>query len=251
MHDSTTNDPPTRGLLITGVSSGIGHGLAEFYLKQGYRVLGTSRRAPSDLLEHSQFRFRSIDLGHPTAIGPPITALLDQIRHLDLVVLNAGILGDFGDLADAELDDLTRTMQVNVWSNKCVLDALYGAGVTIQQVVAISSGASVNGNRGWSGYSISKAALNMLVTLYARERPETHFAALAPGLVDTFMQEQLRTRTPDERYPAVEVLRNKQHTPDMPRPGDAAETLATTMAQLPERVSSGAYADIRMLTAEA
>ena len=245
------NDPSTRGLLITGVSSGIGHGLAEFYLEQGYRVLGTSRRTPPDLLEHPEFRFRSIDLGHPTALGPPITALLDETRHLDLVVLNAGILGGFGDLGDADLDDLTHTMQVNVWSNKCVLDALYGAGVTIQQVVAVSSGASVNGNRGWSGYSISKAALNMLVTLYARERPETHFAALAPGLVDTFMQEQLRARAPDDRYPAVEVLRGKQHTPDMPQPEDAAEVLAATIADLPQRVDSGAYADIRKLTAEA
>jgi NAD(P)-dependent dehydrogenase (short-subunit alcohol dehydrogenase family) len=245
------NDPEPRTMLITGVSSGIGHGLATFYLEQGWRVLGTSRRTPADLLEHSRFLFRGIDLGDPTAIAPPINALLGDTRHLDLVVLNAGVLGGFGDLGDADLDDLTRTMQVNVWSNKCLLDALYGTGVTIQQVVAISSGASVNGNRGWGGYSISKAALNMLVTLYARERPETHFAALAPGLVDTFMQEQLRARTPDERYPAVEVLRNKQHTPDMPRPDAAAEILAATMAQLPERVSSGAYADIRTLTAEA
>lgn len=243
MNDST---PPT--LLITGVSSGIGHGLATFYLQQGWRVLGTSRRTPADLLEHSQFHFRSIDLSHPAAIGPPIIALLNQMRHLDLVILNAGVLGGFGDLGDADLDDLAHTMQVNVWSNKCVLDALYSTGVTIEQVVAISSGASVNGNRGWSGYSISKAALNMLVTLYAREQPQTHFAALAPGLVDTFMQEQLRARVPDERYPAVEVLRGKQHSADMPQPDRAAEALAATMAELPQRIDSGAYADIRALS---
>ena len=90
------------------------------------------------------------------------------------------MLGSLGDMSEAQLDDLKRVMDVNVWSNKTVLDALFARAFPVKQVVTISSGAAVNGNRGWRGYSISKAALNMLTRLYAAENPDTHFCARWP-----------------------------------------------------------------------
>ena len=87
---------------------------------------------------------------------------------------------------------------------------------TIDQVIAISSGASQSGSRGWNGYSLSKAALNMLVKLYAGERPETHFTSLAPGLIDTAMQDYLTNLPEDSRYAPLEVLKAAKGTPKMP-----------------------------------
>ncbi len=237
---------PKQTVLITGVSVGIGHALARHYLNQGSQVLGLSRRTPTDLTADENFRFESLDLRQFDAIGSALGKLLDGIQQLDLAVLNSGILGQFGDLADAPLADLTNTMDVNVWANKFLLDAMF-AGPVVRQVVAISSGAAVNGNRGWSGYSISKAALNMLIQVYSRERPETHFTSFAPGVVDTAMQEQLRERAPDERYPSVEALRAKQHTPDMPTPDVVAARLATAFAKLPQAIASGGFTDIRRM----
>lgn len=234
-------------VLITGVSSGIGHGLARWYLDQGWVVYGTSRRTPDDVPQHDAFRFVSLDLSDAQQLPGGITDLIDGVERLDLAILNAGVVGRFGDIGEAGLGDLKNTMQVNVWANKLILDALFARHVLLEQVVAISSGASVNGNRGWSGYSISKAALNMLVKLYARERPGTHFCALAPGLVDTEIQDEICTRVPDERYPSVERLRSKRHTPEMPAPAEAAPLLARTFARLPSLVESGEYADIRQL----
>jgi NAD(P)-dependent dehydrogenase (short-subunit alcohol dehydrogenase family) len=171
------------------------------------------------------------------------------VQRLDLVVLNAGVLGRFGDLANATHEDLTRTMQINVWSNVAILNSLFQRPMQVAQVVAISSGASVNGNRGWSGYSISKSALNMLMKLFSREQGGTHFCALAPGLVDTAMQDELCEREPDERYPAIEVLQGKRRTPEMPDPQQAAVLLAEVFTRLPRLVESGQYADIRSLPA--
>jgi len=236
-----------NSVLITGVSSGIGHGLAKYYLDQGCHVFGTSRRSPNDLISHTMFRFVSLDLLEGSQIQPRLVDLLDNVESLDLLILNAGILGRFGDLADADQADLKNTMQVNVWANKLVLDALYQRDLRVKQVVAISSGAAVNGNRGWSGYSVSKAALNMLIKLYSCEQPDTHFCAFAPGIVDTAMQEELCSRSPDERYQAVETLRSKRGTPDMPSPDEAASRLAEAMSRLPEMVESGSYADVRSL----
>ena len=51
-----------NSVLITGVSSGIGHGLADAYLRREARVFGVSRREPNDLIERSNFYFQQVDL---------------------------------------------------------------------------------------------------------------------------------------------------------------------------------------------
>jgi len=233
---------------MTGVSAGIGHGLADHYLESGCEVFGISRRTPDDLINLSNFHFAAGDLADPASTETALKKLLASTDRLELVVLNAGVVGRFGDLMDADPADLCHTMQVNVWANITLLNGIFSRGIAVRQVVAISSGASVNGHRGLSGYSISKAALNMMVKLYAHEQPETHFCAFAPGVVDTHMQEVLCGRDPDERYPAVEILRGKRGTPEMPTPATVAPYLASAMSQLPELVSSGHYADIRELS---
>ena len=232
-------------VLITGVSSGIGHALAEYYVEQGCTVYGTSRRTPKDLAEKAGFHFTSVDLGDFAASHAKMLALVEDIRQFDLVILNAGVLGKFGDIGDAEFADLKHTLNVNLWANKVVLDTLFTAGIAVDQVVTISSGAAVNGNRGWSGYAISKAALNMLTMLYAAERPDTHFCALAPGLVDTDIQEELLKVSDDSRYPSLANINAKRGTDDFPKAGVLAPRLADAIARLPNLVESGAFADIR------
>ncbi len=181
----------------------------------------------------------------PESITRGVGELLEDQSELDLIILNAGRLGVFGDLGEAELFELKTTMQVNLWANKTLLDAVFALNIRVHQVVTISSGAAVNGNRGWSGYSISKAALNMLTQLYAKERPDTHFCALAPGVVDTAIQDELLEREPDARFPAVEVLRSKRNTTEMPKPREAALRLIEIFEKLPSLVESGDFADIR------
>ena len=127
-----------------------------------------------------RFSLRSVDLVDSDAAGRAVEDLLSGVPRVDLAVLNAGLLSPFGDMRETSLEDLRHVMEVNLWSQKTVLDVLLSDSRDVRQVVTMSSGASVNGNRGWNGYSISKAALNMLTRLYARECPDTHFAALAP-----------------------------------------------------------------------
>lgn len=235
----------TKSVFITGVSSGIGLGLANAYLQQSCQVFGVSRREPQELLHRPRFRFQTLDLNEFESIGPAFDNLLADVEHLDLVILNAGILGQFGEMRDVQLDALKHVMDINLWANKVALDHLFSFVDSISQVVTISSGASVNGNRGWSGYSISKAALNMMTMLYARENPQTHFCALAPGLVETGIQDELAAIPRDERFPSLEAIGNKRGTPAMPKPNEAAKLITDAIGRLPELVESGAYADIR------
>ncbi len=234
-------------ILITGISSGLGYGLAQAYLERGDFVFGLSRRAPaSALLEYSSFKFTSLDLSDFDAVSVGVPTLIAGTEELDLVILNAGILGEIRDMRDTPLSELRQIMDVNLWSNKVLLDALNSTGTKIKQVVTISSGASQSGNRGWSGYAISKAALNMLTQLYAAENPETHYAAVAPGLIDTAMQDYISTKPSVDQFPALQRLIDARGTGAMPNPEGAAKILLETFPKLLS-LPSGAYADVRKL----
>lgn len=232
-------------ILITGVSSGLGHGLAKSYLEAGAAVYGCSRREPKDLVE-AGLKFASVNLEHDEIGRPAFEDLIADVSHFDVVLLNAAKLGEIRDMADSPLDDLRETMEINVWANKWILDCLYSGGRTIKQVIGISSGASQSGSRGWNGYSLSKAALNMLIKLYAGERADTHFTALAPGLVDTAMQDYLTNLPEDERYAPLEALKEAKGTEKMPDGETCAKMLIEAFPKLLKN-PSGEYADIRKM----
>jgi NAD(P)-dependent dehydrogenase (short-subunit alcohol dehydrogenase family) len=235
-----------QNLFISGVSSGLGHGLARLALQNGHAVSGLSRREPSDIISLPRFRFAACDLATADTIPEALDKVLDGVGKLDLVVLNAGVLWRIADMADTPLDVLKWMVDVNVWANKPILDFLFRREIAVSQVVAISSGASVVGARGWNGYSISKAALNMLIKLYAAERPETHFTSLAPGLVETYMQDQVKDLPEDDRFPSIRRLQKARGTLDMPKPDAAAEKLFGVFPKL-LGYPSGGFVDVRTM----
>lgn len=234
-----------KRVFITGVSSGIGHGLTAEYLEQGWEVFGVSRRTPD--FDNSRFHYQSLDVTDAAAVPSVLEKLLSEIPTLNHVILNAGVLGRVADMRDTTLDELKQTMDINVWSYKTVLDSLFAMKIQLDQVVTISSGAAVNGSRGWNGYSLSKAALNMLTQLYAAENDQTHFAAVAPGLVDTAMQDYLCGHPEDVRFPSLENLKSRRGTPEMPNPREAAKRLISVFQSLQTVCPSGGFVDIRQL----
>ena len=119
--------------LITGVSSGLGHGLASGYLDRDWRVLGTSRRTPEDLVQRERFKFAACDLRDQQAVGPTVTSLVEGHDRLDLAILNAGVLGHFGDLPEQSIDQMRDVMETNVWATKRALDAIFALGIQIGQ----------------------------------------------------------------------------------------------------------------------
>lgn len=245
-----TLSPPVRvtasSVLLTGVSSGIGLALAEAFLRRGDRVFGLSRHRPVMADRVESFIFESVDLRVAADIEPGLARLLHGISHLDLVVLNAGSLGPLGDLGNTPLEALTELMQVNVWANKLILDALARRAVRVDQVVAVSSGAALTTERGWNGYALTKAALNRLIALYAAERPETHFCALAPGLVETAMQRAIRELPGSSEFKAFERLKAAVGTAGMSPPETAATRLVAVFPRLRDH-PSGSYLDLRKL----
>lgn len=235
-----------KNVLITGNSSGLGLGLSRVYLDAGFHVYGLSRRGCPDAL--AALHDQQCDLGDTRRIAPALQALLAGVKELELVYLNAGIFGKLSRPAEFSHEQFARIMDINVWANKVILDWLFGQGVRVSQVIAISSGAPLFANPVWAGYAISKTALNRLMALYAKEYNTTHFTALAPGLVDTAMQDYLCDEALHSRddYPVLEKFRKARGTHAMPSGRDAAQTIMNAVPRLRD-YESGSYVDIRHL----
>jgi len=236
-----------KRLFITGNSSGLGRGLTQAYLTRDWSVYGLSRRGSGDL--GGAVHDVRCDLADHDAVPLAMGTLLEGVPELDLVILNAGILGRIADLDQTPLSEIREVMEINVWSNKTILDWLKGSGIPIKQIVLISSGAAVNGNRGWGAYSLSKATLNMLGKLYVHEFPETHLSSLAPGLVDTAMQDHLCDQVDREQFPSINKLRSARGTAAMPHPREAGELIAAVIPRL-LGYPSGDFLDIRTMGAD-
>lgn len=236
-----TND--IMKVLITGTSSGIGEALAKEYLKRNHKVWGISRRRNDELLENENYMHLAQDITEFTYCALNTANFLAGAETLDLVALNAGTLNNIKYIRDTSVDELQETMKVNVWGNKTVLDAALNM-CKIKQVVTISSGAAVNATQGWNAYAISKAALKMMTELYAAENEDTHFSSVAPGLVDTDMQEYLTGLNEEEKFPVIKKLKDARGTDKMPAPEEVAGKLIETFKKVAGE-PSGSFVDIR------
>ena len=233
-----------NSVFITGNSSGIGLALTHEYIERGFEVYGVSRRGCP--LQDDALHDVQCDRADFETVPHTLQSLLGNTPSLNLVILNAGVLGDICELHATQMADIRRVMDINLWANKAVMDWLHDSDIRIRQIVFMSSGAAVNGNKGWSGYALSKAALNMMAQLYAHEFPDTHIAAFAPGLVHTRMQDDIRDHVDSARFPSTQVLKDAIGTGLMPEPREAGRLLADAFARLPAW-PSGSFLDIRSM----
>ena len=86
----------------------------------------------------------------------------------------------------------------------------------------------------------------MLIKLYAGERSQTHFTSLAPGLIDTAMQDYLTSLPQDPRYEPLDILKAARGTAMMPDGETCACRLIEAFPELLQ-AESGNYVDIRKL----
>ena len=227
-------------VFITGIGSGLGKALAEYYLEKNYDVIALSRHLPKDLEKFKNLKFYYCDLEALEKVYSITEKALKNIKKIDIAWLNAGLLTELKDIHDTPIYEMERMMNVNVWANKLILDCFIDLNIDIPLIIAISSGASVNGNRGWHGYSISKASLNMLIKLYSREMSKTKLIALAPGLILTPMLEKFVLSADENKFPSVKRIKNAPKF----SPKEAVEKIISKLDKI-SSFESGSYIDIR------
>ena len=229
-----------KNILITGVGSGLGEALAKEYLENGDNVYAIGKSIPKKLDRYPHFFFFPYDLSKTFILQASIQEFVEK-HSFDVVILNAGILGEIRELSKTDLMLAKEVMEINVWANKELID-LISTHCHVKQIIGISSGAALHGSKGWGVYSLSKAALNMLLGVYAKELPEIHFTALAPGVIHTPMVQHIIDEVDDTVFPSVKQLKSGH----IQTPQEAARNLITIFPQL-LRYESGSFLDVRTM----
>ncbi len=225
-----------KNVLITGCSSGLGLALTQYYLDNGFKVYGISRNKPN--IDDKNFIFKEFDLSKIDSISTELTPFIDTISEIEIVYLNAGILGDIKEMKYQSVNDIKKALDINVFANKEILDIL--SQQKVNNIIAISSGASKNGSKGWGAYSLSKATLNMLINLYSKEMLETKILAVAPGVIETPMTDVIRFDVDDSIFTSAKILKGGE----IQQPLDAAMRLDEVINRANE-FESGSFIDVR------
>lgn len=194
-------------VLITGHSRGLGAALTRELLSHGHRVLGISRMPSNSLgpAPRQQLHELSLDLGQPTALlqflESSIVADFFKNAQQAILINNAGLLspiGPFGTLAHAEV---LQSVTVNIGAVLTLTNGFIGATVRCpdRRIVHVSSGAGRSPYAGWGVYCASKAALDHHAQCLAIEQHQgLRIESLAPGIIDTGMQAQIRATSLDQ-----------------------------------------------------
>ncbi|KAI5124922.1 hypothetical protein M0805_007350 [Coniferiporia weirii] len=194
-------------IVVTGGSKGIGLAVVTALLESfGAIVVSVSRSRSSALIALLQKHPSTLltieaDATDEPAVRAAISLVLDTYRHIDALVLNAGVLEPLGRIGapGTTTDSWREHFELNFFSLlytvQAALPALRESGHG-GRIVFISSGAAVSGTPAWGVYNASKAAMNSFCRTLANEEPDVVSVALRPGMVDTSMQETLRTVGP-------------------------------------------------------
>jgi short-subunit dehydrogenase len=164
--------------LVTGASRGIGAATAEALAAQGAHVILTARTACA--LEAVEERIHAaggaatiapLDLTAPEAIAKLAEAMAGRWQALDMLVLNAAMLGTLGPVAQIDGKELGKVFTLNLLAQQALIAAFDSmlrqseAG----RVVAVTSSVGATPRAYWGAYGASKAALENLVTAYGQE----------------------------------------------------------------------------------
>jgi NAD(P)-dependent dehydrogenase (short-subunit alcohol dehydrogenase family) len=187
--------------IVTGHSRGLGSALANALLAQGASVLGLSRASDAGLAAaHPQaLQQVPLDLADSRALADWLaTGALARFTAgatRVLLVNNAGLVQPIGPLGRQPGAAIAHAVALNVSAPLVLADALVAvtAGCGDRRIVHISSGAARNPYAGWSVYCATKAALDMHARAVQLDAVAgLRVASLAPGVIDTDMQAQIR-----------------------------------------------------------
>jgi benzil reductase ((S)-benzoin forming) len=215
--------------IITGTSSGLGLALAKELLRDANnRVFGMSRK---DTLRHERYTHITVDFSDPRQVTE-LTLPLDGTEEAVFLINNAGWIGEIAPLGSAGFDHqaITRSFHINLVAPTILINQFISqvrdfSGRRV--ILNISSGAGRYPVKAWSTYCSSKAGIDMLTRVINEEHPEIECYALAPGIVETPMQEAIRNANP-EHFPDLERFRGYHESGDL-RP---AEEVAAQIADL-------------------
>jgi benzil reductase ((S)-benzoin forming) len=230
--------------IITGASRGIGEALTRKLIEPGNTLFAVSRTLNEDLVELASslnvpLYYFEADLSLRQEAESFIKDVFDKI-HLtgyDRIALinNAGMLEPVGPLKSRDFGLAEKHLHLNLLA-PMILSSVFitktGSFSIPKVILNISSGAAFYPYSGWSVYCSSKAGLDMFTKVAGLEQsseqqPVTIFA-LAPGIIETGMQESIR-ETDLALFPERDKFISLHEEGKLSKPDDVAQIILRTI----------------------
>lgn len=164
--------------LVTGASRGIGAATAEALAAAGAHVILVARTASA--LEEVEERIHDaggsatiapLDLTDGESIGKLAGAIAERWEKLDILVMNAAMLGSLTPVQDIDPKEYSRLLSLNLLANQALIAAFDPLLRKAEraEIVALTSSVGAEPRAFWGAYGSSKAALETLLGAYADE----------------------------------------------------------------------------------
>ena len=234
--------------IVTGASRGMGEAIACQLLRPEHLVIGISRKRSAGLESSAkalgaELQQWELDLADPLAAAQSLQHWLQaqatgQFSQATLIN-NAGVVVTPGPVEDASLAELSNAIRVGL--EACLLlssaflrgTAALGLGRE-RRLLNISSGLGRRAMAGAAAYCAAKAGMDNLSRAMALDEAAkvdgASIVSLAPGIIDTEMQVQLRSGDP-AKFPDQALFANFKSAGQLSSPHEAAARVLKFLAQ--------------------
>src|SRR5438270_11273613 len=186
--------------LVTGASRGIGAATAEALAEAGAHVIIVARTtaAREEVEERihdagGSATIAPLDLTDGESIGKLAVAVAERWNKLDVLVLNAAMLGSLTPVQDIDPKEYSRLLSLNLLANQALIAAFDPLLKKAERadIVALTSSVGSEPRAFWGAYGSSKAAIEALLGAYADETEYTgriRVHIIDPGATRTRMR---------------------------------------------------------------
>ncbi|MGK9462256.1 SDR family NAD(P)-dependent oxidoreductase [Streptomyces sp. G6] len=213
--------------LISGANRGLGYEMARQLIEAGQKVWVAARDAENGrkAAERLGADFVQLDVTDDASVDAAVETLRAQAGHLDVLINNAGILGEVAAPDKMTADQVRHVYETNVFGLVRVTHAFLPLlrAAAVPSVINVTSGLGsftlvqdpkrVESQYPLAAYGSSKSAVTMLTVQYAKAIPDVRFNAVDPGQTATEFTGRIGHSVEEGAEAAVRIATLGPNTP--------------------------------------